>query len=75
MNMASQACGSGLCPRFAFYAHLAVCGFGNFCSQEVAFARSTDGGKTFSPVRFIEGHAPFCTNAATGRPANASVCR
>jgi hypothetical protein len=50
------------------------CGYGNNCTEELAFSRSTDGGKSFSQRRFIEGNAPFCTNAATGRPAQSSRC-
>ncbi len=56
------------------YDHAGICGEGNFCSQELAFSRSTDGGKTFSRPRFVEGQAPFCTNRATGRPANSTTC-
>jgi len=56
------------------YDHGGDCGLGNLCSQELAFSRSTDGGKTFSRVQLIEGHTPFCTNPATGRPANATTC-
>jgi hypothetical protein len=50
------------------------CGFGNACVQELAFSRSSDGGKTFSPARMIEGNAPFCTNPATGRPPSSTRC-
>jgi hypothetical protein len=46
----------------------------NACRQELAFSRSIDGGKTFSPVQFIEGAAPFCTNPAAGRPATSRLC-
>lgn len=56
------------------YDHNGFCGSGNFCSSELAFARSTDGGKSFSPVRFVEGRAPFCTNPARGRPAGSTLC-
>ncbi len=56
------------------YDHGGDCGSGNSCSEELAFSRSTDGGKTFSPVRLVEGNAPFCTNPATGRPANSTKC-
>lgn len=56
------------------YDHGGNCGYGNSCSEELAFSRSTDGGKSFSPVRLIEGHASFCTNPATGRPAHATPC-
>ena len=56
------------------YDHHGNCGYGNYCSEELAFSRSTDGGKTFSPRRPVEGNAPFCTNAATGRPAHSTLC-
>jgi hypothetical protein len=56
------------------YDHGGSCGFGNDCSEELAFSRSSDGGKTFSPVSLIEGHAPFCTNKATGRPIGSTLC-
>ncbi len=56
------------------YDHNGDCGAGNNCSEELAFSRSSDGGKTFSPVRLIEGNAPFCTNTATGRPAHSTKC-
>ncbi len=44
------------------------------CSQELGFARSTDGGKTFSPATQIEGSAPFCTNPWGGRPPGSHRC-
>jgi hypothetical protein len=56
------------------YDHHGGCGAGNACSQELAFARSTDNGKVFSPLRLVEGSAPFCTNLARGRPANSTLC-
>lgn len=56
------------------YDHGGDCGSGNACSQELAFSRSTDDGKTFSPPRFVEGHASFCTNPANGRPARSTLC-
>jgi hypothetical protein len=56
------------------YDHKGTCGGYNNCSEELAFSRSTDGGKTFSPVSLIEGNAPFCTNPATGRPAGSTKC-
>ncbi|MFL5705450.1 MAG: sialidase family protein [Ktedonobacteraceae bacterium] len=56
------------------YDHGNSCGDGNFCSQELAFSRSTDGGKTFSPARLIEGNASFCTNPVPGRPGDATRC-
>jgi hypothetical protein len=40
----------------------------------VGFARSTDSGNSFSPVRQVEGSAPFCTNAATGRAPDSRRC-
>jgi hypothetical protein len=44
------------------YEHGGGCseGASTSCVQEIAFSRSTDGGKTFSPPRLIEGSAPFC---------------
>jgi hypothetical protein len=56
------------------YDHSGFCGAGNFCSQELAFSRSTDGGRSFSAVRFVEGQAPFCTNPARQRPAGSTRC-
>ncbi len=56
------------------YDHNGNCGNGNLCSEELGFSRSTDGGKTFSPVKQVEGNALFCTNPATGRPANSIRC-
>ena len=56
------------------YDHHGECGYGNACSQELAFARSTDNGKTFSPMRQVEGSAPFCTNPAKGRSAHSMLC-
>ncbi len=56
------------------YDHNGTCGFINNCSEELAFSRSTDGGKTFSPVALVEGNASFCTNPATGRPAGSTKC-
>ncbi len=56
------------------YDHNGDCGNGNDCSEELAFSRSTDGGKTFSPIRLIEGNAPFCTNPARGRPVHSTQC-
>jgi hypothetical protein len=44
------------------------------CPQEVGFAKSTDGGKTFSPVKLIEGSAPFCTNSTLYRIKNSHKC-
>ncbi len=44
------------------------------CDQELAFARSTDGGQTFSKVQFIEGSAPFCTYPARGRSQTSRKC-
>jgi hypothetical protein len=56
------------------YDHAGACGDGNNCKQNLAFSRSSDGGDTFSKVRFIEGNAPFCTNPATSRPAHTTTC-
>jgi hypothetical protein len=56
------------------YDHRGFCGAGNFCSQELAFSRSTDGGRSFSPVRFVEGQAPFCSNPARQRPTGSTLC-
>ncbi len=56
------------------YDHNGNCGDGNNCSEELAFSRSTDGGKSFSPMRLVEGNAPFCTNATTGRPVHSTRC-
>ena len=56
------------------YDHNGNCGYGNNCSEELAFSRSTDRGKSFSPVRLVEGSAPFCTNPTTGRPAYSTKC-
>lgn len=50
------------------------CGDGNACKQALGFSRSTDGGRTFSPTRQVEGDAPFCTNPVRGRPINSRVC-
>ncbi len=49
------------------YEHGKGCSVGksNSCVQEIAFSRSTDGGKTFSAPRMIEGSAPFCANSST----------
>lgn len=56
------------------YDHDGFCGDGNYCQENLAFARSSDGGKTFTPVRFVEGHASFCTNPATGRSPHDTTC-
>ena len=56
------------------YDHNGTCGGINTCSEELAFSRSTDGGKTFSPINLVEGNAPFCKNPATGRPASSTKC-
>ncbi|MBA3825930.1 MAG: exo-alpha-sialidase [Ktedonobacterales bacterium] len=47
---------------------------GPACDQELAFARSTDGGQTFSPVQLIEGSAPFCTYPLPGRSKDSRKC-
>ncbi|MBV9711629.1 MAG: exo-alpha-sialidase, partial [Ktedonobacteraceae bacterium] len=56
------------------YDHGRSCGEAGFCQQELAFSRSTDGGKTFSPLRTIEGSAPFCTDDVPGRPKGSTIC-
>lgn len=56
------------------YDHGPACGDGNSCSEELAFARSTDGGKTFAPFQLIEGSAPFCTNRTPIHPAGSTKC-
>ena len=56
------------------YDHGASCGGAGYCQQELAFSRSTDGAKTFSPVRLIEGQAPFCTDSVPGRAKNSTSC-
>ncbi|GAC1568453.1 MAG: sialidase family protein [Ktedonobacteraceae bacterium] len=50
------------------------CGADNPCVGEVAFSRSIDGGRTFSPPRFIEGNAPFCVNPLPDRPPHSTRC-
>jgi hypothetical protein len=50
------------------------CGNGNPCFEELAFSRSRNGGKTFSPVQLVEGNAPFCTNIVPSRPAGSTRC-
>ncbi|MEO7001474.1 MAG: sialidase family protein [Ktedonobacterales bacterium] len=52
----------------------APCGYGNFCIQHLGVARSVDGARTFSPVQFTEGNAPFCTNAVPGRALGDTRC-
>lgn len=56
------------------YDHNGSCGGGNNCSEELAFSRSSNGGKSFSPMRLVEGNAPFCTNATAHRPAHSTRC-
>ncbi len=56
------------------YDHGRSCGGAGFCQQELAFSRSTDGGKTFSPLRTIEGSAPFCTDDVPGRAKGSTTC-
>lgn len=56
------------------YDHGASCGGAGYCQQELAFSRSTDQGRTFSPPQLIEGHAPFCTFAVRGRPPGSTAC-
>ena len=50
------------------------CGFENACKQGVGFARSVDGGASFSAARQVEGAAPFCTNPAPGRSPDDRAC-
>jgi len=47
-----------------------------FCEQPGFFARSTDGGRSWSRPKEVTGHAPFCVggDAATGDPADAHAC-
>ena len=52
----------------------APCGYGNFCIQHLGFSRSLDGGRTFAPVQFAEGSAPFCTNAVPGHATGDTRC-
>src|SRR6266705_259183 len=56
------------------YDHNGTCGGINTCSEELAFSRSTNGGKTFSLISLVEGNAAFCTNPATGRPVGSTKC-
>ena len=56
------------------YDHGSSCGGAGFCQQDLGFARSTDGGKTFSPLHTIEGHAPFCTDDVPGRTKGSITC-
>src|SRR6266487_2414826 len=53
------------------YDHKGTCGGINNCSEELAFSRSTDGGKTFSHIRPLQGDPP------TGRPPRTAraACR
>lgn len=50
------------------------CGYDNACKQSLGFVHSTDGGKTFSAMRQVEGSAPFCTNPAKGRAPEDRTC-
>lgn len=56
------------------YDHNNHCGSGGNCEQNLGFSRSTDGGKTFSPARLVEGQALFCTNVVPGFPAHSTQC-
>jgi hypothetical protein len=56
------------------YDHGGPCGNGNLCLQNLAFSRSSDGGRTFSPVQLIEGNALFCDNPVPGRPGASTRC-
>ena len=44
------------------------------CTQNLGFAKSTDGGQTFSKAQLIEGSAPFCNYSAPGRPPTTRKC-
>ena len=44
------------------------------CTQELGFASSTDGGRTFSAPRLIEGNLPTCTNPIDGRDEHSTKC-
>lgn len=44
------------------------------CGNELGFARSTDGGQTFSSVQDIEGSAPFCDQPHHSRHAAPDRC-
>jgi hypothetical protein len=56
------------------YDYGTACGAGNYCHQEVAFARSTDGAASFAPMQLIEGHASYCTNPAPTRDPTSTLC-
>jgi hypothetical protein len=56
------------------YDHGDGCGEGNYCFEEVGFSRSTDGGKTFSAPKLVEGQAAVCTNPVPGRAAGSTRC-
>ncbi len=56
------------------YDHLGGCNEDGTCGQQVAFSRSTDGGKIFSKPKLIEGQAPFCTDSYPHRPAGLLDC-
>ncbi len=56
------------------YDHFGGCNEDGTCGQQVAFSRSTDGGRTFSPPKLIEGMAPFCTVRYPRRPAGSLDC-
>jgi hypothetical protein len=56
------------------YDHNNRCGSGGNCEQNMGFSRSLDGGKTFSPLRLIEGKASFCTNTVPGFRAHTTQC-
>jgi hypothetical protein len=56
------------------YDHLGGCNEDGTCGQQVAFSRSTDGGKSFSPPQLIEGQAPFCTDHYPRRPIGSLDC-
>jgi len=43
-------------------------------NQELGYSRSTDGGKTFSPVALVEGSNAACTYPTAGHAATAITC-
>jgi len=46
----------------------------NSCVEEIAFSRSTNGGKTFTPPQTIEGNAPFCTHSLPNSSSLSTSC-
>lgn len=51
-----------------------VGGVSHTCVEEIAFSRSTDRGKTFSPPQMIEGNASFCASSLPDRASNPTQC-